>query len=184
MIPVSNHTIRVAGLIRELPLLEVAPNTQIAILNILGDTELVHAASRELSDLLLYSHPEVIVVPAVKSILLGYAISVQTGLPYVVLTKTYKPYMGNSLSAEVISITTGRPQTLYLSEPDRSMIKGKRVALVDDVISTGSTLKAMEEIMTKAHANVVVRGAVFTEGDEHVWRDNVVALGHLPIFRK
>jgi adenine phosphoribosyltransferase len=89
--------------------------------------------------------------------------------------------MGDALSAETLSITTNKPQTLFLDEKDRDAIKGKKVILVDDVISTGSTLQGMRLIMQKAGAEVIAEAAIFTEGDRARW-NNVIALGHLPIF--
>ena len=89
-----------------------------------------------------------------KSIPLIYALSVETRKPYVVLRKSYKPYMGDVLSAETLSITTGEPQMLYLDEKDIDLVRGKRVAIVDDVISTGSTLQAMQLLVQKANAKV------------------------------
>ncbi|MEO8397433.1 MAG: phosphoribosyltransferase family protein, partial [Chloroflexota bacterium] len=92
-----------------------------------------------------------------------------------------KPYMGDALQSETLSITTGAAQTLFLDEKDRDLIKGKRVALIDDVISTGSTLQGMRLIMEKAGAQVVAEAAIFTEGDRATW-SNIIALGHLPVF--
>ena len=89
--------------------------------------------------------------------------------------------MGDALRSETLSITTGEPQTLFLDEKDRDLIRGKNVALVDDVISTGSTLQGMRLIMDHAGAKVTVEAAIFTEGDRAKW-SNIVALGHLPVF--
>ena len=174
------YTIEVAGVTRQLPLLEIAPGVRIAVMNILGDTELIQAAAKALA-LRLPANGEVLVAAEAKSIPLAHALSVESGLPYVVLRKSYKTYMGDALSAETLSITTAAPQTLYLDERDRKTIKGHRVILVDDVISTGSTLQGMRLIMDKAEAEVVADLAVFTEGDHDKWI-NVIALGHLPLF--
>ncbi len=105
----------------------------------------------------------------------------ETGKPYVVLRKHYKPYMGVAIAAETLSITTGKPQMLYLDEKDHELIKGQRVALLDDVISTGSTQKGMRNVVEKAGAKVAVEAAIFTEGDPEKWV-HIVALGHLPVF--
>jgi adenine phosphoribosyltransferase len=150
------------------------------VLNILGDTELVQAAARSLAEK-LPKDAEYLVTAEAKSIPLVYALSVESKLPYVVLRKSHKPYMGDALSAETLSITTNKPQTLFLDEKDRDAIQGKRVVLVDDVISTGSTLQGMRLIMQKAGANVIGEVAIFTEGDRAKW-NNVIALGHLPVF--
>jgi adenine phosphoribosyltransferase len=89
--------------------------------------------------------------------------------------------MGDALQSETLSITTGEPQTLYLDEKDRELVHGKNIALVDDVISTGSTLQGMRLIMNKAGANITAETAIFTEGDRAQWH-NIVALGHLPVW--
>jgi adenine phosphoribosyltransferase len=89
--------------------------------------------------------------------------------------------MGDTIQAETISITTGKPQRLYLDEKDHRIIKRQNVVLLDDVISTGSTLKGMRQVMEKAEANIVAETAVFTEGEQAKW-DDVVSLGHLPLF--
>jgi adenine phosphoribosyltransferase len=178
----ETYPVNVAGVQRDLRLFEIAPGVRIAILNILGDTELVEAASAELAPRLKEHSPDILVTAEAKSIPLAYAISVRmNNLPYVVLRKSYKPYMGEALQSETLSITTGEPQTLYLDEKDRKLVAGKRVALVDDVISTGSTLQGMRLIMDKARANVIVEAAIFTEGDRAKWTD-IISLGHLPVF--
>ncbi len=175
------YSVEVAGVKRDLPLFEVAPGVRIAILNILGDNELVQAAARDLAVQLADRNPEVLVTAETKSIPLIYALSAQMDLPYIVLRKSYKPYMGQAVQAETLSITTGAPQTLYLDEKDKQLIVGRQVALVDDVISTGSTLQAMRLIVDKVGARIVAQAAIFTEGDRAKWTD-VIALGHLPVF--
>ena len=175
------HTVEVAGVQRDLPLMEIKPGVRIAILNILGDYEFVNVASAELSKELEGRGIEVLVTAEAKSIPLAHAISSLMQLPYVVLRKSHKPYMGEALQSETLSITTGQPQTLFLDEGDRELVAGKRVAIVDDVISTGSTLQGMRLIMDKAGANVVAEAAIFTEGDRARWHD-IVALGHLPVW--
>ena len=175
------YKVNVAGIERDLPLFEVAPGVRIAIVNILGDNELVASAARELAVKLASHNPEVLVTAEAKSIPLVYALSTEMELPYIVLRKNYKPYMGNAVSAETLSITTGKPQTLFLDEKDLRLIENRRVALIDDVISTGSTLQAMRLVTDKAGAEVVAEGAIFTEGDRAKWT-RVEALGHLPVF--
>jgi adenine phosphoribosyltransferase len=179
--PFETYPIEVAGIKRNLRLFAIKPGVRIAILNILGDTEFVQAVSKALAEQIRKQNIEILVTPEAKSIPLAHALSVELGIPYVVLRKTYKPYMGDALRSETLSITTGEPQTLYLDEKDRALIAGKRAALLDDVISTGSTLQGMRLIMDKAEANVVAEAAIFTEGDRAKW-SNIIALGHLPIF--
>lgn len=177
----ETYSIEIAGIKRELRLFEIKPGLRIAILNILGDTELVQACARELGKKLKDVDYEVIVTAEAKAIPLAHALSVETGKPYVILRKIYKPYMGDALRAETLSITTGQPQILILDEKDREMIKGKKVIIVDDVISTGSTLQGMRMILDKAEAKVVAEAAILTEGDRAQWM-HIYSLGHLPLF--
>lgn len=178
----SYYTVQIAGLTRQLPLFEVAPGVAIAIFNMLGDTAVVEAAAAALAPRLPVE-ADVLATPEVKSVPLAHALAARLHLPYVVVRKIYKPYMLDSLSCEVVSITTGKPQTLWLDGKDRPLIAGKRVVVVDDVVSTGSTLKGMRQLITQAGGVVVAEAAVFTEGDPDAW-PQVIALGHLPIFRK
>ncbi|NPA30697.1 MAG: adenine phosphoribosyltransferase [Chloroflexi bacterium] len=180
----ETYPVDIAGVHRELPLFQIKPGLRIAVLNILGDTELVEAAADALADKLRASGLDfdLLVTAEAKSIPLIHALAVRLNQPhYVVLRKTYKPYMGEAISAETLSITTGKPQTLYLDEKDRELVQGKRVVLVDDVISTGSTLQGMRLVMDKAGAQVVGEAAIFTEGERAKWTD-IIALGHLPLF--
>jgi len=177
----ETYAVDIAGLHRELRLFEVASGVRIAVLNILGDTELVQACAKALAGKLASIDYDIIVTAEAKSIPLAHALSVETQKPYVVLRKTYKPYMGTALVAETLSITTGQPQMLYLDEKDQGGLVGKRVILVDDVISTGSTLQGMRLLMEKAHAETIVEAAIFTEGERAQWR-HIIALGHLPLF--
>ena len=176
----ETYTVQIAGLTRHLPLFEVAPGVRIAIFNMLGDTNVVKASAAALADKLRGTTADVLVTAEAKSIPLIYEMSALMGLPYVVLRKAYKGYMGEALSAETVSITTGKPQTLYLDEKDRALIADKRVIIVDDVISTGSTLKGMESVVAGANGRLIQIAAVFTEGEAD-W-SHVVALGNLPVF--
>lgn len=177
----KTYTVEVAGLTRHLPLFEVAPGVRIAVFNMLGDTFVIKATAAALSEKLKDIEADVLLTAEAKSIPLIYEMSALMGLPYVVLRKTYKTYMGDVLSADTVSITTGDPQTLFLDEKDRALITGRRVILVDDVISTGSTLKAMSKLAELAGGEVVQVAAVFTEGEPD-W-SHVIALGNLPIFK-
>jgi adenine phosphoribosyltransferase len=174
-------SIEIAGIKRELRLFEVKPGLRIAILNILGDTELVQACAKELAQKLESVDYDVLVTAEAKSIPLAHALAVETRKPYIVLRKAYKPYMGDALRAETLSITTGEPQVLILDEKDRELIEGKKVLIVDDVISTGSTLSGMRMIINKAGASVAGEAAILTEGERSQWM-HIHALGHLPLF--
>jgi adenine phosphoribosyltransferase len=180
--PRDTYAVEIAGLHRELPLFEVAPGLRIAVLNILGDTELVQACAHALAERVTHLDFDILVTAEAKSIPLAHALSVEVRRPYVVLRKVYKPYMGVALSAETHSITTGQSQMLYLDEKDYDMLKERRAFVVDDVISTGSTLEGMRLLMEKAGAQVVGEAAIFTEGDPSQWPE-VISLGHLPLFK-
>lgn len=173
-----HHRVDVGGITRELPVVEVQPGTSVALFNMLGDTEVTEAAGRELARLL---PPEVtvLVTPEVKALSLAHVMSRESGLPYIVIRKTVKPYMVSPVAREVVSITTGKPQLLVLDGLDVSRIKGHKVAIVDDVVSSGGTLHSLTEIIEQVGGEVAAVMAVFTEGQE---RPEVTALGHLPLF--
>jgi adenine phosphoribosyltransferase len=176
----ETYSVEVAGLKRDFPLFEVAPGVRIAIFNMLGDTIVVKATAAALAERLRDLHADVLVTAEAKSIPLIYEMSALMGLPYVVLRKAYKKYMGDAIKAETTSITSGNSQTLYMDEKDQALVAGRKVILVDDVISTGSTLQGMESVVEAAGGDVVQVAAVFTEGDAD-W-SHVVALGNLPVF--
>ena len=178
----ETYAVEIEGAARELPLFEVAPGLRIAVFNLLGDTEVVEAAARGLARRLGDVEADAIVTAETKSVPLVYELARQLDRPWVILRKAYKPYMGETISAETVSITTGSPQTLHLDETDRRLIAGGRVVIVDDVISTGSTLEGMRTVVQRAGGEVVAEAAVFTEGDERE-TEGIVALGHLPLFR-
>ncbi len=177
----KTYDINIAGIKRSLRLFEIKPGLKIAILNILGDTELVQACARALNKKLKDVRFDVIVTAEAKSIPLAYALSVVSKKPYIILRKSYKPYMGAALIAETLSITTGEPQTLIMDEKDQADAKGKRALIVDDVISTGSTLQGMRMIMEKAGAKIAAEAAILTEGERAKW-EHIISLGHLPLF--
>lgn len=177
----DTYPIEIAGVKRELRLFEVKAGMRIAILNILGDVELVDACAQALADKLQGTDFDLILTAETKSIPIAHMLAKVTHKPYVVLRKEFKPYMGNALRSETLSITTGKPQYLLLDEKDISLIAGKKVLIVDDVISTGSTLQGMRLITEKAGGNVVGEAAILTEGDRAEWM-HIVSLGHLPIF--
>ncbi len=181
MTNMETYSIEIAGLKRELRLFQIKPGLRIAILNILGDTELVQACAHDLGKKLKDVNFDVLVTAEAKSIPLAYALSVEMKKPYIILRKTYKPYMGDALKAETLSITTGQPQVLILDEKDRELLKGRKVVLLDDVISTGSTLQGMRMVIEKAGGKIVKEAAILTEGERSRW-EQIISLGHLPLF--
>lgn len=176
----ETYRVEVAGLVRDFPLFEVAPGVRIAIFNMLGDTLVAKAAAASLAERLKEVEADVLVTAEAKGIPLIYEMSALMGIPYIVLRKEYKSYMGDALSAETVSITTGRRQTLFMDEKDRQLMDGGRAIIVDDVISTGSTLNGIKQVIAEAKGQVERVVAVFTEGDND-W-SNVTSLGNLPVF--
>jgi adenine phosphoribosyltransferase len=174
------YRIKLCGLKRDLPLFEAAPGVKIAIFNILGDSQIVKKAARALAKK-LPENAQALVTPEVKSIPLAYELSLLLNLPYVVTRKIKKPYMKQSLKQKVVSITTGKPQTIWLDGKDKNLLTKKKVILIDDVVSTGSTLKGLRALMKKAQAKVVAEAAIFTEGDVKKWQ-KIICLGNLPVF--
>ncbi|MGI6250030.1 MAG: phosphoribosyltransferase family protein [Anaerolineaceae bacterium] len=175
------YPIEIAGVKRNLRLFEVKPGLRIAILNILGDVELVDACAAALAEKLQDIEYDVIITAESKSIPIAHMLARATHKPYIVLRKEHKPYMGEAIKAETLSITTGKPQQLLLDEKDLELVRGKKVLILDDVISTGSTLQGMRLIVEKAGGEVATEAAILTEGDRANWM-KIVALGHLPVF--
>lgn len=173
---VETFTVRIGRETRELPVVSVG-DVSVALFNMLGDTSVTEAAAEELA--LRLPDADVFVTPEAKSVPLAHALSVRTGLPYIVARKTRKPYMVGAVRKTVVSITTGKPQDLYIDGVDVPRLAGKRVVILDDVVSTGGTLRGLSELLSDVGATVVATMAVFTEGAE---RDDVISLGHLPLF--
>ncbi len=175
------YTVDICGLTRNLPLFEVAPKVRIAIFNMLGDTEVVEAIAEELAQR-VPGDVDALMTAEVKSIPLAHALAVRVGRPYIVARKTRKPYMVGAVSVEVVSITTGAPQTLWLDGKDLHLVQDKRILLVDDVISTGSTLAGMRKLVAEAGGEVVAEAAAFTEGNDPEQWKHIIAIGNLPVF--
>lgn len=174
------YTLEVAGVTRHLPIMQIADDLAIASFVILGDCELVTKAAPLLEQKL----PEVdyIVTAEAKGIPLVQELCRLRGLPYyIVARKSVKPYMDQPLTDEVVSITTQKTQTLCLDGKDALLLRGKKVAIVDDVISTGESLLAIERLVTKAGAEIVARAAILAEGDA-AKREDIVFLKELPLF--
>lgn len=177
----ATYKMTVAGLERELELFPVNDKLDIAAFIMFGDVEMTEAASREL--LKLCPEHDVVVTAEAKGIPLCYEMARQGCKNYVVARKGIKIYMRNSIEVSVKSITTEKEQKLYLGENDADFIKGKRILIVDDVISTGKSLEAIEELVTKAGGNIVGKAAVLAEGDA-IGREDIIYLEKLPLFFK
>lgn len=175
----KTHRVQIGDVARDLPVVEIAPGTSVALFNMLGDAEVTEAAGKALAAR-LPAEVEVLITPEVKALSLAHVISRETGKPYIVIRKTQKPYMVDPVVREVVSITTGKPQVLVLDGFDVPKVKGHKVAIVDDVVSSGGTLHSLEQIINEVGGELTSVLAVFTEGAE---RKEVVALGHLPLFK-
>ena len=175
------YTLKIAGLERKLERFPVNDKMDIAGFIIFGDVELTVKGSEEL----LKKVPEfdVIVTPEAKSIPIAYEMARQSGKPYIVARKGLKVYMKKAVEVEVTSITTQKVQHLYLGENDMELLKGKRVLIVDDVISTGESLTAVRELVEKAGGKEAASCAFLAEGDA-ADRKDIIFLEKLPLFFK
>ena len=175
------YTMKIAGLERKLEKFPVSDKMDIAAFIIFGDVELTVAGCAEL----LKKLPEfdVILTPEAKSIPIAYEMARQTGKPYVIARKGLKVYMRNPLEVDVTSITTKQQQHLFLGETEVNMLKGKRVLIIDDVISTGESLEAMKKLINRAGGIITDCCAILAEGDA-AKRDDIVFLEALPVFFK
>ncbi len=170
----------IAGVKRDLPLCNVNDNLKIAAFIIFGDVEITVAAAKAL----LEKAPEydVLVTAEAKSIPLIHEMARQAGDDYyVVARKGPKLYMQDVITTEVDSITTDHVQTLCIGKTEADAMRGKRVLIVDDVISTGESLHALETLIDKVDGNIVGRMAILAEGDA-IARKDITYLEPLPLF--
>ncbi len=173
------YDLELAGTIRTLPLIQVAPDTWIAYYYSLGDTEVIDRAAKILAPKL--NTCDIFVTTETKGIPLAHAIATYLGLkPYVVCRKEVRPFMLSPLVKRYKPITARIEEELYMDGRDAMKIKGKRVGIVDDIVSTGETLEAMQDLVKQAGGTVAARAALLLEGDE---REGVHHLGILPIFK-
>lgn len=178
----TTYTMTLAGLERDLPLCPISDTTQIGAFVIFGDPELTAACARALVD--RCPEHDVLITAESKGIPLIHEMARMLGNErYVLARKSPKLYMQNLFKAEVRSITTDHIQTLYLDGKDALYMRGKRVVVVDDVISTGESLKALEALVNKAGGTIVGRMAILAEGDA-AERDDLIYLEKLPLFDK
>jgi adenine phosphoribosyltransferase len=173
------YELEIAGTVRTLPLIQVAPDVWIAYYYSLGDTEVIDRAARVLAERL--NGCEIFVTTETKGIPLTHAIATYLGLrPYVVCRKEIRPFMLSPLVVHYKPITAKTEQALYMDGRDAMKVRGKGVGIVDDIVSTGETLQAMEELVKMAGGEVVTRTALLVEGDD---RSDVHHMGILPIFK-
>lgn len=176
----DHYTLKIGDLERKLPIIKLSEDLSIASFVILGDTEIVEKTAPLIAEKL----PKIdyIVTAEAKGVPLAYEISKILNLKsYIVARKSVKAYMKDVIEAEVNSITTTNPQKMYLNGEDAEKIKGKNIALVDDVISTGESLSTIEYLVKKAGGNVVAKAAILAEGDAKNRKD-IIFLQELPLF--
>ncbi len=174
------YEIDIAGLKRELPICKVTDDLYIGAFVIFGDVELtVHCAAELLKVAPDYDY---LIAPEAKAIPLLYEMARQSGADkYFLARKKAKAYMSGVLEVEVQSITTAGKQTLVMDTEDAEMIRGKRMLILDDVISTGESLHAMEVLVEKCGGIVAGRMAILAEGDA-ANREDIITLAPLPLF--
>ncbi len=177
----KTYTLKVAGLTRELALCPVNEKLDIAAFVMFSDVELTIACATEL--LKRVPDHDVLITAESKGIPLAYEMSRQSGKKYLLARKSKKLYMKNTVEVQVNSITTSHLQKLYLDADDMEYLKGKRVLLVDDVISTGESIHALEQLVKQAGGEIVGKACVLAEGDA-AQRKDIIFLEPLPLFFK
>ena len=176
----KTYTMEIAGVKRDLPLFPVNENLQIAAFILFGDVEITKTCAAEL--LKIAPEYDIMITAECKSIPLIYEMARQSGQnDYVIARKGPKVYMEDIITTSVDSITTAHTQTLCIGKEETDLMKGRRVLIVDDVISTGESLAALEELVEKAGGIIVGKMAVLAEGDA-INREDITVLAPLPLF--
>ena len=175
----AKYKMTIAGLERELPICKVNDNLDIAGFVIFGDVEITVASAAEL----LKKCPEFdfIVAPEAKAIPLAHEMARQSGKPYFICRKGAKLYMQSPVSVNVRSITTDKEQTLFMDSLEGEQLRGKKVLILDDVISTGESLLAVRKLVEEFEGDIVAQAAILAEGDA-AKRDDIIFLEELPLF--
>ncbi len=179
----DTYTLHVAGLKRHLPKIKINDSLTIASFVMLGDTELIERTAQA-----LFEHPQfpkynidVLVCPEAKAIPLTHTLAKLLQVNYIVARKSLKSYMSNPVVEKVQSITTEGEQLLVLDGADVDRIRGRNVCLVDDVVSTGGSIKSLEKLLSKVGCTVICKAAVLLE-EAGYDKDDIVYLERLPIF--
>ncbi|MCQ2547769.1 MAG: adenine phosphoribosyltransferase [Clostridia bacterium] len=175
----KTYRINIEGIERDLRLYPIAPDKQIAAFILFSDVEMVQACAKGL----LEKAPDfdVILTPEAKSISLAYEMSRLSGKQHVIARKGLKVYIENPISSTLSSITTTHNQAIYLGDVEVEMLKGKRVLVIDDVISTGASLEGIENLLSQIDCTIAGEGAVLAEADA-AKRDDIFFLQTLPLF--
>lgn len=176
----KTYPLKVAGLERNLQICKISDTLSIAAFVLFGDVEMTVAAAASLLE--IAPPHDILVTAEAKGIPLVHEMARQNSeTNYVVARKTVKLYMKDVFSVELQSITTQKKQTLYIDAAEAELMKGKRVLIVDDVISTGESIRAVEKLVKEAGGSVAGRMAILAEGDAK-YRDDILYLEHLPLI--
>ncbi len=173
------YKLKIAQVERALPLCKVSDDLYIAAFVIFGDVEITKVCASEL--LKVIPDCDLLITAESKGIPLVYEMSRQSGLPYLIARKSAKLYMREAFSVEVRSITTASRQTLFIDKNDSEAMKGKRIVLIDDVISTGESLRALEKLVLMSEGIIAGKMAILAEGDACI-REDIQYLEKLPLF--
>jgi len=174
------YEIEICGLKRELELFPVSDSLKIAAFIMFGDVEMTVKCAEKLLE--LAPEYDIMITSECKSLPLVYEMAKQAGDDnYIIARKSSKIYMRNIINSGVDSITTANHQILCIGESEINAMKGRRVLIVDDVISTGSSIESLEELVTKAGGEIVGKMAVLAEGDAAT-RDDIIFIEKLPLF--
>lgn len=178
----ETYTIDICGRKEDLPVLALPSGVKIAFFNLHGNQDLTEYCGKEIAKRIAAKNPEVVITAESKGLQLTHVVARELNQKlYAVARKSLKLYMQDGISVTIQSITTGGEQTLYLSAHDAALLKGKRVGIVDDVISTGGSLKGLEALVEKAGGTIVVKAAVLAEG-EAARRHDIVFLETIPLL--
>lgn len=180
----QRYRVEIGEVVRELPVVNIDEGIWIAsdAEVILGDVEFICGVARMLADKIKPFSPEIIVTPEAKSIALAYEAAKSLGhRRFIVGRKSVKAYMSAPLIEEVRSITTREKQVLVLTREDAEMIRNRRVCILDDVVSTGGTINALERLVKRAGGTVTCKAAIWVEGPWYSG-DDLIYLSELPIF--
>lgn len=177
----ESYDITIGGKVyRSLPIVPVSESIKVAFLKLYGDTELTEVAASELSTL-VSTNVDILIGPESGGILLAHLVSSKTNIPYILARKKQRPNMVQPLSVGVKTIGTSISQKLWIDDEDILKIKGKKVAIIDEVISSGATVLALTTLVEMAGGKIVQKLAVATEGEEDL---SVSKLIHLPVFER
>lgn len=176
------YTVDICGRVEKLPVLPLPSGVNIAFFNLHGNVELTEHCAKHLAEKIKAYDPDVLITAESKGLQITHCVARDMGHKlYAVARKSKKLYMQDGIEVEAKTITTGEVQKLYLSAHDVDLVKGKRVAIVDDVISTGAANAALEQLVAMAGGTVVCRAFVLAEGNAKD-RTNVEYLATIPLL--